>query len=74
MTEPSPPTPPPVTAVLPDGVAEGLVVGPGDILVVRVGPSVLLTEVETMAARIQAGPLAGRVLVVAAEQIGVVRA
>jgi len=77
MTEPTPPTPPPgppVTVVLPEGAAEGLVIRPGDTLVVRVGPSVLQSEVDAMAARISAGHLGGRALVVAAEQIGAVRA
>lgn len=78
MTEPNQPTPPatqpPVTVVLPDGAAEGLVVGPGDFLVVRLGPSVPLSEVEALAADLGKGPLRGRGVVIAAEQIGVMRA
>jgi hypothetical protein len=58
---------------LPAGVEEAVVVGPGDLLVVRVHRNVGPETLDRVASDIGKGPLAGRVLVVAAEQIGVVR-
>ncbi len=49
-------------------------VGPGDLLVIRVRPQVPELDMDRVRATIEAGPLRGRVLLVAAEQIGVVRA
>lgn len=69
---PGPPDGPRV--VLPAGVVEALTLGPGDILVIRV-PSHASSELfDQVAAQIAAGPLKGRVLLVAAEQIAAVRA
>jgi hypothetical protein len=56
----------------PTVVESALVVGPGDILVIRVRPDVTSYVMDEIAALVKATPLQGRMLVVAAEQIGVV--
>lgn len=55
------------------GVEDLAVVGPGDVLVVRVSATVLPHDLEAMARALQVGPLAGRVLLVAAADTSVFR-
>ena len=59
--------PRPVEVALPAGVVEALTVGPEDVLVIRVPSNVVGVMFEQVAAAIEAGPLKGRVLLVAAE-------
>ncbi len=56
------------------GAADALVVGPADVLVVRVPATVLPGTLEGMARALEVGPLAGRVLLVAAADANVMRA
>jgi hypothetical protein len=64
----------PVHVPLPPAVVESaLVVGPGDTLVIRCRPDTSSAELDHVQEAIEETPLRGRVLVVAAEQIGVVR-
>ncbi len=71
---PKPPDGGPVPVRLPADAEGAVVVGPGDLLVIRVRATVSAADLDGVRATIEAGPLRGRVLLVAAEQIGVVRA
>ena len=71
---PKPPDGGPVPVRLPADAEGAVVVGPADLLVIRVRPQVPEVDMDRVRATIEAGPLRGRVLLVAAEQIGVVRA
>jgi hypothetical protein len=81
--DPPPPRPPnrpagaaaeTVAVVLPAGLADAAVtIGPDDILVLRVAPHADLDDAATKLLTWRPPTLEGRVLVVAADQIGVIR-
>jgi len=62
---------------LPAGVESAVVVGPDDMLVIRVHPAITALAMDEFLAALAAGSdadrLRGRMMVVAAEQIGVAR-
>ena len=69
LTEPAAPTvtpEPPTVRVEVPGVEDALLVGPGDVLALRVATNVSPSGFRQMAADLEVGPLAGRVLLIAA--------